>query len=86
MRALLGPARLSAAGDGRCGAQLQSARAHECGLCLDLRHPAPVNVLNLHLCVRRSGVLGVEMKTLPVNVMMRVCALEEREREREVYN
>ena len=22
--------------------------------------------LNLHLCVRRSGVLGVEMKTLPV--------------------
>ena len=25
-------------------------------------------MLNLHLCVRRSGVLGVEMKTLPVNV------------------
>ena len=24
-------------------------------------------VLNLHLCVRRSGVLGVEMKTLPGN-------------------
>ena len=24
-------------------------------------------MLNLHLCVRRSGVLGVEMKTLPVN-------------------
>ena len=23
-------------------------------------------MLNLHLCVRRSGVLGVEMKTLPV--------------------
>ena len=27
----------------------------------------PRAVLNLHLCVRRSGVLGVEMKTLPVN-------------------
>ena len=23
-------------------------------------------MLNLHLCVRRSGVLGVEMRTLPV--------------------
>ena len=28
-------------------------------------HPPCVN---LHLCVRRSGVLGVEMKTLPVNL------------------
>ena len=31
----------------------------------------PRAVLNLHLCVRRSGVLGVEMKTLPVNVKTR---------------
>ena len=25
--------------------------------------------VNLHLCVRRSGVLGVEMKTLPVKLL-----------------
>ena len=26
--------------------------------------------VNLHLCVRRSGVLGVEMKTLPVKLLL----------------
>ena len=42
------------------------------GLCL-VWSWGPRAVLNLHLCVRRSGVLGVEMKTaLPVKSEMAV--------------
>ena len=36
-------------------------------MCVRGSRGRPRAVLNLHLCVRRSGVLGVEMKTLPVN-------------------
>ena len=33
--------------------------------CMKRGPRGPRTVLNLHLCVRRSGVFGVEMKTLP---------------------
>ena len=55
---------------------VRDVRPH--GLTLSDRHDARPGVAppgtgatalrERHLCVRRSGVLGVEMKTLPVNV------------------
>ena len=46
---------------GRCFRRLPGEREREAGV------DSCRAVSNLHLCVRRSGVLGVEMKTLPVN-------------------
>ena len=62
----------AAGGGGRACRGLQ-ARPRECctaaGCCVAVKGGpggGPRAVLKFHLCVRRSGVLGVEMKTLPV--------------------